>query len=601
MWLVAVIAGQLQAGYLPPDTVRIRMLKQELSQLHYINEQKEYYYQLEQLAIKTGDKSLLAKCCYELSYILVQQSEYPLTIEYVQRALRYYEAKNDKTGRANCYRIMGTLYLLLSPEQADLYFRKCSELSSREDSALAVITKCMMSIQPGAKNDKVFNDIRNINLKVLNVSQAATVDYLYAVMARQEKDIDKALLYIQKANAFFTTIPQLGYMNALIQHEMASLYFTHGDLEKAKQTLAMSDAICKRDNYPLTAISNMKLLSSILSDEGREVESLMLFKKYTSKKDSLLGLNQVRSLTSLLMRNLLDENVQEHLSMNHQGHQKYYIAMAVILILSIMTLYYFRNTFMVWKEKYLLLSQITEQNKQLGSNPELKQHLSVIMFEYKKGLNHYIKQFRNKENTWNDYQNFSLYMDEANDFIDQLKKWIDEQPYQTNSSNLFEAGKITRKAVYLLEIIYSSEQVSIQNNIGDETFVYGNHIYFSIAIEILLFRILQAAGEQAVIILSVRDNIDFTVFTISSPNYVISEDDRIYALGLIQKMRTNNNGIHPENNAEICLKCIYENNGNIWFESDPERGTILNFTVPKGEIKIKTRTKPEQITISANN
>ena len=63
------------------DTVRIRLIQQELSQFPYINQQKEYYLQLEQLAQKTGNVSLQAKCCYELANIYMQQSDYPRAID----------------------------------------------------------------------------------------------------------------------------------------------------------------------------------------------------------------------------------------------------------------------------------------------------------------------------------------------------------------------------------------------------------------------------------------------------------------------------------------------------------------------------------------
>ncbi len=589
--LVTVLIGGAQAkkplgNNEIPDTVRIRMLEQELSHLLYINQQKEYYFQLEQLAKRTGNEALLAKCCYELSYIFLQQSDYSATIDYVQRASRYFEVHNDKDGRANCYRIMGTLDLLLSPEQADLYFRKCIELSSREDSVLAVISKCMMSIQPGAKNDEVFNEIRSINPKVLSISQQATVEYLYAVMAQQDGDIDAALSYALKADAFFSTIPQLGYMNALNQHELATLYFAHGDLAQAKQALLLSDSICRRDSYRLTAISNLRLLSEMLHAEGYEMESLQAFKKYSNKLDSLLGLNQVRSLTGLLMWNLLDENVQDHLSMNRHEHKIFYVLLAIIMILGIATLYYFRDSFIMRKEKYLLLAQFNEQTQQLSSNPELKQHLSIVMFEYKKGLDHQMYQLRNNGGKPEDYQNLNRRMDETNDFIDQLKKWMDEQPYCFSEPSRFEARKIISVVVRMLEVIFYSKQITIQNNI-EEVIVFGNQIYFSIAIEIMLFRLMQDSGQKATITLSAHDSDnDFAVFTLVSPDYVLSNEVRAVLLTLIQKLRTDAKAALPlQNSDEICLNCIYENNGSLWFESSPEKGTILNFTVPKNPVK----------------
>jgi tetratricopeptide (TPR) repeat protein len=589
-WLATVLSGEAQAerssgNNEAPDTVRIRMIRAKLSQLLYINQEKEYYLQLEQLARRTEDEALLADCCYELSYIFLQQSDYPAAIEYVTRALRYFEAHDDKDGRANCYRIMGTLYLLLSPEQADAYYRRSFELSSREDSLHAVISKCMMSTQPGAKNDRVFNEIRRINPKLLSASQQAAVDYLYAVMAREEGDLETALAYALKTEAFFSTVPQLGYMHALNQHELATLYFSRGDLPKAKQALSLSDSICKRDDYRLTAIRNLRLLSEIFYAEGYEMESLRTFKEYSNQLDSLLGSNQVRSLTGLLMWNLLNENAQERLSTNHREHQAFYLLSALIMLLGIATLYYFRDSLRMRRKKYLLLSQLAEQTQQLSSNPELKQHLSIIMFEYKKGLDYFMDQLRHHGGKPEDYQKLNRNMDEASDFIDQLKKWMDEQPYCPGEPSRFEARKITDALVRMLEIIFYSKRITVQNNMEDVC-VFGNRVYFSIAFEIMLFRLMQKSEPKAGMILSTRDNgDDFVTFTLASPRHVLSDEVRDALLTLIRKLQANPKAAMPlQNNDEICLKCIYENDGTLWFESSPEKGTVLNFTIPKNPV-----------------
>ncbi len=566
------------------DTACIRITEQALAKALYINQRKDCYLQLEQLAVKTGNDALLARCRYELSHISIQQSNYPSTIKYAQRALRYYEAKNDPHGRADCYRIMGTLYLLLSPEHADAYFRKCYELASRKDSADAVINKCVMSVFPISKITAI-DEINNINLNVLDDIQTASVNYLYAVVARQAGNIDTALDYALKVDTFLSAIPQLGYMTALNKAELALLYFARGDLRRAEHFLTLSDEICKRDDYRLIRIYNMQLWSDILLKKDREFESLAMFKQHVNMRDSLLGLNEVRSLNELLMRNLLDENVRGYLTDTGNRHQRFYIFIIAGLIAGMVTLYYFGNTFRKRKEKYLFLSRMDENSRQIGSNPELKQHLSVIMFEYKKGLNYCMEQSRENRNSADDFRTLNRNIDEANDYLDRLKKWIDEQPYGENPVVRFNAREIIGKLIQMFEIAFAPKQASIRNNIETDTIICGSQIYFSIAFEILLFKLLENSGDRAVVAISARDGHDFTVFTVASPNYVITDEERATLLGLIQKMRANiGKPIPLETDNEICLKCIYETGGSLWFESAPEQGTTLNFSIPKRRI-----------------
>jgi light-regulated signal transduction histidine kinase (bacteriophytochrome) len=248
--------------------------------------------------------------------------------------------------------------------------------------------------------------------------------------------------------------------------------------------------------------------------------------------------------------------------------------------------YYFRRSFLMRREKFLLLSKLSEQACQPGSSPGLRQHLSVVIFEYKKGLDHYIRRFHNCIGKPEDYQTLIRQIDETNDFIDRLKKWMDEQPYHSNLPSVFEAGKITGVIVRMLQIVFHSKLMTVQNHIGDDIIAFCNRIYFGIAFEILLFRLMQDSEPSTAIILSAcRDN-DFVTFTLASPSYVIPDEIRNVIRLLIQKLQTDSKiAISLQTRAEICLKCIYENNGEIWFESNPERGTIVNFSIPGGQME----------------
>ena len=585
IWLIFVFSGWAQAneenlsGFgVIPDTMRIRLILQELSHFPYINQQKEYDLQLEQLAKKTGDVPLLAKCCYELATIYMQQSDYPRAIDYVQRALRYYTAQNDAHGRANCYRIMGTLSLLLSPVQAELYFGRSIELSSREDSITTVITKLLMSIKQGEKNDKVFSELRNFNTELCNPSQKSALDYLYSVMFQEQGYLDKALFHIQRIDSFFSHIPKEGYFNTMIQHQLASVYIERDELTKAKQALARSDSICKRDSIRLTSIANMRLRSEILEKEGNKLESLQAYKNYSNRLDSVLGLYQLHTLNSLLMRIMLNEKEQD----NPPDRKGFYILMLLFIILGIAILYYYRDLSNRRREKYQLLTQLSEQTSQIGLSPELKHHFSVIMIGYRKGLKHYMNMIRNSGGKPEDYRNLNRQMDEANDYIDRFKKWLDKQPCNPDLPSRFEARKIIGVIVRMLEVVFHSKQMNIQNHIDNDVYVYGIQAYFCIAFEIILFRAMQDSEPHADVILSATDDREHVTFTVASPQLALSDELQTVLHLLIQKLETDSKAvILLQTRAEICLKCIYENHGKYCFESEPGKGSVVHFTVPK--------------------
>jgi hypothetical protein len=479
---------------------------------------------------------------------------------------------------------MGTLYSLLSPGQADMYYGKSLALASGEDSIHTVMSRHMMAIKPRGDNETVFGKIRKIDLKLCSPIQIAALDYLYSVMAQADRNLDMALFYIQRAEFFYSTLPGEGYFNSMIQHQTALVHFDRGELTRARQAIARSDSICRRDSIRLTATANLDLMHQILLAEGRELESLMTFKKHKDKLDSLLGYNQIKTLTGRLMQIMLNEDEPIKLPEHPQKHHRLHILLIVTLILGIAILYYYRDLFNKDRGQYQLLSHLSEQGCNIGSSPELKQHLSVLMFEYGRGLDHYVQQLRNSGGTPEDYHNLGLKMKETNDFIDRIKKWMDEQPCAPVEPSRFEARKAIELQVRMIEIVFYSKQMTIFNHIKDEIFVFGNHVYFNITVEIMLFRLMQDSRQHSAIHLSAGENADFVTFSLASPSYVMSDEIQTMIRVLLQKLQTNPKAaISLQTRAEICLKCVYENNGKMWFESSLAKGTVLNFTIPKND------------------
>jgi hypothetical protein len=402
------------------------------------------------------------------------------------------------------------------------------------------------------------------------------------MMAQQDGDWDRALFHLQKIDSFFSVIPQAGYMNTMIQHQMARVYFERGELAKAKQALARSDSICIRDDIRLTPIANMRLRSEILNIEGKIPESLLAFKIYSSRLDSILGAYQVQNLTNMLMQILFDENGQNQPPTGILQRKEFYVPLIVLMLIGIAILYRFRDAFISVKGKYQQLLHLSKQASQVGLSPELKQHFCVMMMEYRKGLEHYMNHIRNNGGKPEDYQNFNRQMDETDEYIGKFKKWLDMQPFYSNPPSKFEARQFIGVIVRMLEVVFQSKQLNIQNRIEDDITVYGVPIYFCIALEIMLFRVMQKSELNDAIILSAQDGDKFITFSLIFPDFIMSEEIRATTRHLIQKMQaTHKTVIFPQTRAEICLKCIYENNGNLSFESTPEKGTVINFTVPK--------------------
>ena len=144
-------------------------------------------------------------------------------------------------------------------------------------------------------------------------------------------------------------------------------------------------------------------------------------------------------------------------------------------------------------------------------------------------------------------------MDEANEYIDRLKKWMDNQPYQPALLSRFDAGETTGVIIRMLEIAFHSKQITVQNHIGKNFIVFGSRIYFGITFEIMLFRLMQDSGQNAAIVLSAHTDNDFVTFSLSSPSYVISDEICTMLRLLIQKLQTNQRHTRHKPVGDFCF------------------------------------------------
>lgn len=234
-----------------------------------------------------------------------------------------------------------------------------------------------------------------------------------------------------------------------------------------------------------------------------------------------------------------------------------------------------------------MLAQLTERKWEVGTNPELKQHLSKVILEYKKGLDFYIGQLRNNNDYVQRYKQLAQYIEETGQFIDKLGEWIEEHPAREEKNAFFDAQPKIKTVINMLQIIFMSKQITIHNKIHSNgpLMVYGKEIYFSIAFELIVNMALENAGPKQQIILSVKENKDFYIFTVNDPSYILFDEDAMKMNWRIQKVKASigkeKSGDHD---LEIFLECVYENNGEMRFESSLAHGTSSSFSIPKRKL-----------------
>ncbi len=564
----------------------------------YINEEsvdisKEYALKIKEKAEAEGNKLLSAECSLFLAQICYLQGEYKKSLSYVQPIPTEAKKLNNNVLMAGAYEMMGHLYYLFSPERAQFYYRMSWDYSEKSDSINAVISSLSNYSLLQRNPERASNYLFDIRTEMLNSEQRAKIGYLIARSLIDENRIDEAESYLGPLKDYLSGISGESFHRALYFREMAVLALKRGRPEEAKIYLAESNRITDRNKFVLVKAHNFGIASNIEKTLGNRYGTLAFYKDSVALRDSIMNTADNRELGNELVINLIkdlsDRSIIDRQESRPITSRSIAVLMTLILIIGASILYYLKSSNSRKPEKQDR-TEAEKKNEPPDTDPNLKEHLLKIMFRYKNGVNHCIKQMTETAETPEKHQairyfdNWGKSMKDADKFIDDLMHLTEKRPNMTAQRKYFRIRPVTERVVHLHKIICAAKRLNFDIDIDEAIEAYGDETLFAVATEHLMHKTTKNGLSDGTVRVSAKYVGNDVVIQITDPdNREMSVEKKIF-MQRVQSIDPNGEYTKTaDGDFNVCAEFVRRNNGKIGLEIDPESGTSYRIGIPKYE------------------
>lgn len=461
----------------------------------------------------------------------------------------------------------------------------------------------MASLYRDAKDYK--NAIFNINRSINTFEKYKIYDWLaYAYEVKGDIYLDQkkykwALYWYDQSNMLFKDEIEDNRIKIQLMNGMAKVYY---GLEKdslslvhAKKGLEISQKIKSLQGQ----IDCSETLYKIYKKKGENEEALAYLETFKTLSDSLFMDKNKQSLSLLETKLEYQQEKKELIEANQAALAKQrnyiYFSVIVLLILSIITFVVRRSEKIQkklnreLKEKSLAVTQREAQLHEINkTNTKL---FSIIGHDLRGpigGLQSILKMFTDGD----------ISTKELVSYIPKLKSDVDNISFTLN--NLLSWGMnqlngvITKPKrvslstlvvnnIQLLSEIANNKSVKIINQLPDNPRIWADNHQIDIVIRNLLSNAIKFTPENGLITVGAEEKAGMWQISV-----------RDTGVGMTQEMQesifkdSSNITTYGTNNEKgtglglsLCKEMVHKNNGEIWVESTPRKGTTFYFTVPK--------------------
>lgn len=461
----------------------------------------------------------------------------------------------------------------------------------------------MASLYRDAKDYK--NAIFNINRSINTFEKNKIYDWLaYAYEVKGDIYLDQgkyqwALYWYDQSNMLFKDEIEDNRIKIQLMNGMAKVYF---GLEKDSLSLVHAKKgleISKKIKSLQGQIDCSETLYKIYKKKGDSQEALAYLETFKTLSDSLFKDKNKQSLSLLETKLEYEQEKKELIEANQVALAKQrnyiYFSVIILLILSIITFVIRRSENIQkklnkeLKEKSLAVTQREAQLHEINkTNTKL---FSIIGHDLRGpigGLQGILKMFTDGD----------ISTKELVSFIPKLKADVDNISFTLN--NLLSWGMnqlngvVTKPKrvllstlvvnnIQLLSEIANNKSVKIINQLPDNPRIWADNNQIDIVIRNLLSNAIKFTPENGLITVDAEEK---------EGMWQISVRDT--GIGMTKEMQesifkdSSNITTYGTNNEKgtglglsLCKEMVHKNNGDIWVESTPRKGTTFYFTVPK--------------------
>ena len=461
----------------------------------------------------------------------------------------------------------------------------------------------MASLYKDAKDYK--NAMFNINRSISTFEKHKVYDWLaYAYEVKGDIYLDQekykwALYWYDQSNMLFKHQIEDDRIKIQLMNGMAKVYFGLEQdslaLVYAKKGLALSDKIKSLQGK----IDCSETLYKLHKKNGNTPEALAYLESFKILSDSLFKDKNKQSLSLLETKLQYEQEKQELIEANETALAKQrnyiYFSVIILMILSIITFVIRRSENIQRKLNRELKEKstaVTQREAQLHEiNKTNTKLFSIIGHDLRGpigGLQSMLKLFTDGEISTKEFVSFipklKTDVDNISFTLNNLLSWgmnqlngVVTKPKRVSLSNLVNNN------IQLLSEVANSKSIKIINQLPENPRIWADSHQMDIVVRNILSNAIKFTPENGLITINAVEKAGMWQVSI-----------RDTGIGMTAEMQrsifkdSSNITTYGTNNEKgtglglsLCKEMVLKNNGEIWVDSVPRKGTTFYFTVPK--------------------
>ena len=409
---------------------------------------------------------------------------------------------------------------------------------------------------------------------------------------------DSALFHFQKALDYATRINNRNRV-ALANYNLGKTYFEINELDSAKKHLHKSYTSSVENNYKPLGKDNLFILSKIAEEEGDIPSAYQYLKEANMLNDSLFNVDKITKFTDLQVKYFTEQQNQENLLLKQQNEiqeisirqQKLKTRILIISGIFILGILFFIARSRV---RFIKLSARLEKSEKelLIANAGKDKFFTLIAHDLKSPFNGLLGVTEILAENFDQLppgQTKKLILElkksvtNVYGLVEGLLSWAQIQTgkieYRLKKTDLFNmAEEVTEQ----LETSAKNKNITLEQNIGENTFAIADEKSVSTVFRNLISNAIKYTKPGGLVKIEAVKNEDFVEISIEDNGIGMNPET-------LKKLFTITEKISEEGTANetgtglgliLCKEFVENNNGKIWAESEPEKGSRFVFTLP---------------------
>ncbi|MHA7830020.1 MAG: tetratricopeptide repeat-containing sensor histidine kinase [Flagellimonas sp.] len=463
----------------------------------------------------------------------------------------------------------------------------------------------MASIYKDAKDFK--NAMFNINRSINIFEKHKVYDWLaYAYQVKGDVYLDQekykwALYWYDQSDMLFKHQIEDDRIQIQLMNGMAKVYFgleqDSLSLVYAKKGLDLSNKIGSLQGQ----IDCSESLYKVYKKNGETSEALAYLETFKTLSDSLFMDKNKQSLSLLETKIQYQLEKEELIEANEEALAKQrnyiYFAIIVLLILTIIT-FVIRRSENIQKKLNKELKEksqaVTQREAQLHEiNKTNTKLFSIIGHDLRGpigGLQSILKMFTDGDITTKELVSFipklKTDVDNISFTLNNLLSWgLNQLNGVVTKPKRVSLSYLVNNNIKLLSEIAKSKSIKIINQLPENPRIWADNNQIDIVIRNLLSNAIKFTPENGLITIEAEEKGDMWQISV-----------RDTGIGMTAEMQrtifkdSSNVTTYGTNNEKgtglglsLCKEMVQKNNGKIWVDSVPRKGTTFYFTVPKAQ------------------